>query len=177
MNVLSLQDLDLPDLSLPTLSPAPSASPDTGSGTGSDKGPNTKPSPGADSDLGDFFRQPEHAIDSPWVGCIAQQSPLIDGLRSLFHGPASLVRLRLWMFMTLSEQNTAVLSRPEIDPLWQALRPDAMGAVETVLQRFRDTGLLTWDESRQQGTLTPLARQLANMLKPLAGACDAAPAS
>lgn len=167
MNVLSLQDLALPDLNLPFAPPSPS--------------PNARPDPGptgqaVESGLGEFLRPPEQATHSPWVTHIEQQSALIDGLRSLFHGPAGLVRLRLWMFMTLAEHKSAVLHRDEVDALWQALRLDAAGLADTVLQRFRDTGLLAWDDSQRHGTITPLARQLASVLSPLAAASDKGPA-
>lgn len=165
MNVLSLQDLALPDLNLPLAppSPQPSLTPTTAA-------------PGTEAGLGEFFHHPEHATASPWAMHIEQQSALIDGLRGLFHGPAGLVRLRLWMFMTLAEQQNTVLHRDEVDALWHALRPDAAGLADTVLQRFRDTGLLAWDDSRHRCTITPLARQLARVLSPLAGTSDAPPA-
>lgn len=167
MNVLSLQDLALPDLNLPLAPPSASPSPEPG------------PAPtgqAAESGLGDLFSHPDPATASPWVMHIEQQSALVDGLRSLFHGPAGLVRLRLWMFMTLVEQPGMVLHRDEVDALWQALRPDAAGLTDTVLQRFRDTGLLAWDDSRHRCTITPLARQLARVLSPLADTSDPPPA-
>lgn len=159
MNVLSLQDLALPDLNLPA-TPATPAS--------------RQPLPGPDRAaaepcLGDYFRHPEQAPGSPWLDRNESPSALIDALRGLFHGPAGLVRLRLWMFMTLAEHPGAWLNRTEVDALWQALRPDALGTAKNVLQRFRDTGLLAWDDGLQQGRLTPLARQLASTLIPLAG--------
>ena len=163
MNVLSLQDLALPDLYLPFALPNPTPSPDTAGQA-------------VESGLGEFLRHPEQATDSPWVMHIEQQSALIDGLRSLFHGPAGLVRLRLWMFMTLAEQPSPVLHSEQVDALWQALRPDAAGLADTVLQRFHDTGLLAWDDNRHRCTITPLARQLARALSPLAGASDTLPA-
>jgi len=174
VNVLSLQDLALPDLNLPLAPPSPQPSPKLS------LTPAT-PAPGTEAGLGEFFRHPEHATASPWAMHIEQQSALVDGLRGLFHGPAGLVRLRLWMFMTLVEQQNTVLHRDEVDALWQALRPNAVGLADTVLQRFRDTGLLAWDDSRRHCTITPLARQLANALSPLAGAqasaSDTLPAS
>jgi len=155
VNVLSLQDLALPDLNLP-VTPA-----------------NPQPHPGTDRAsaepcLGDYFREPEQAPGQAWLGRNAQPAALIDALRSLFQGPAGLVRLRLWMLMTLAEHPSAWLSRTEIDALWQALRPDALGTAQSVLQRFRDTGLLAWDDGLQQGRLSPLARQLANTFLALA---------
>lgn len=79
--------------------------------------------------------------------------------------------------MTLAEHPSAWLSRAEVDTLWRPLRPDALGTARSVLQRFRDTGLLAWDDGQQQGRLTPLARQLANALSPLAGTGDQGPTS
>jgi len=165
VNVLSLQDLALPDLNLPLTPPSPQPSLTPAMAT-----------PGTEAGLGEFFRHPEHATASPWAMHIEQQSALVDGLRGLFHGPAGLVRLRLWMFMTLVEQPGTVLHRDEVNALWHALRPDAVGLADTVLQRFRDTGLLAWDDSRHRCTITPLARQLARVLSPLAGTSDAPPA-
>lgn len=162
MNVLSLQDLALPDLNLST-PPASPASPQ----------PEAPPRPGTDRAtaepcLGDYFRHPEQAPGPAWWGHNAQPSALVEALRGLFQGPASLVRLRLWMFMALADHPGAWLGRTEIDALCQALRPDALGTAQSVLQRFRDTGLLAWDDGLQQGRLTPLARQLASALLALA---------
>ena len=174
MNVRSLQDLALPDLNLPFAPPKPQRD------SKPSRGPATA-TQAAESGLADFFHHPEHATGSPWVMHIEQQSALIDGLRGLFHGPAGRVRLHLWMFMTLVEQPGTVLHRDEVDALWPALRPDAVGLTDTVLQRFRDTGLLTWDDSRRHCTITPLARQLAQQLtcalSPLANANASASAS
>ena len=150
--VLSLQDFDLPDLEL-----SPAAPPSARHG----------PAESAEARLADFFRDPESAGDSAWVWRIEQQSALIDALRALFHGPSALVRLRLWMFMTLAEQGTAALSREEIDSLFHALRPDA---VDTVLKRLRDAGLLAWDDTQRRHQITPLAHQLTAVLSPLAHA-------
>lgn len=158
MNVLSLQDLALPDLNLST-TPAAPASPQPHPGT--DRA-------SAEPSLGDYFRHPEQAPGPAWLGRDKQPSALIDALRSLLQGPAGLIRLRLWMFMTLAEHPSAWLSRTEVDTLWRPLRPDALATAQSVLQRFRDTGLLAWDDGLQQGRLTPLARQLANTFSTLA---------
>ena len=114
--------------------------------------------------LVDYFRDADHASDSPLAWQIDQQSAQIDALRGLFHGPAGLVRLRLWVFMTLMGQAQAALTREELEQLFHALRPEAL---DTVLKRFRDIGLLNWDETQRRHSITPLAQQLTALLGPL----------
>lgn len=152
---LSLQDLDLPDLNLATAAPTdrPADADDSG-----------------DARLADYFRDTEAAGDSPWAGRIEAHGALIDALRALFHGPAGLVRLRLWVFMTLVEQGNALFNRDEIDALLHALRPDAL---DTVLKRLRESGLLAWDDTQRRYQVTPLAQQLTAVLSPLATASPA----
>lgn len=114
--------------------------------------------------LADYFRDADHASDSPLAWQIEQQAAQIDALRGLFHGPAGLVRLRLWVFMTLMGQAQAALTREELDQLFHALRPEAL---DTVLKRFRDVGLLSWDETQRRHGITSLAQQLTALLSPL----------
>jgi hypothetical protein len=117
----------------------------------------------ADSDttLSDYFRDADFAAESLLAYRIDAQGALIDALRALFHGPAGLVRLRLWVFMGLLGQSEASLSRDALNTLFHAVRPEAL---ETVFKRFRDTGLLLWDETQRRTSLTPLAQQLAGVL-------------
>ncbi len=121
----------------------------------------------ADSDttLSDYFRPnpdgSDFAAESLLAYRLDAQGPLIDALRALFHGPAGLVRLRLWVFMGLLGQSEASLNRDQLNELFHAVRPEAL---ETVFKRFRDTGLLLWDETQRRTSLTPLAQQLSGVL-------------
>ena len=117
--------------------------------------------PDSDTTLSDYFRDADFAAESLLAFRIDAQGALIDALRALFHGPAGLVRLRLWVFMGLLGQSEASLSRDDINELFHAVRPEAL---DTVFKRFRDTGLLLWDETQRRTSLTPLAQQLSAVL-------------
>lgn len=112
----------------------------------------------------DYFRDPDAAYDSSLAWQLEQQGPLLEALRGLFHGPNTLVQLRLWVFLTLLTQSAAHISREEFDALFHAVRPEAL---ETVIRRLRDAGLLAWDETQRHYGITPLAQQLASLLAPL----------
>ncbi|MDA8455006.1 hypothetical protein M4R22_09540 [Acidovorax sp. GBBC 3334] len=120
--------------------------------------------------LFDFFRDTDAATDDPLLWRIAREQELSQALSGLFHGPAALVQLRLWAFLQLARQGEAQLARERIDELFHALRPEAL---ETVLKRFRDVGLLAWDDSLRAYALPPLAQRVAGLLAPLANS-DAA---
>ena len=117
--------------------------------------------PDSDTTLSDYFRDPDFASESTLAWRIEQHGGLVDALRGLFHGPAGLVRLRLFVFMGLLGQSEANLNRDQINELFHAVRPEAL---DTVFKRFRDTGLLLWDETQRRTSLTPLAQQLAGVL-------------
>lgn len=124
--------------------------------------------PAADSEgaLTDYFIDSDVAQDSPLAWRLEQHGALIDALRGLFHGPATLVRLRLWVFITLMGHPSASLGRDEFDALFYAVRPDAL---DTVVKRFRDVGLMAWDDTQRHYNITPLAQQLSSLLGALAG--------
>lgn len=113
----------------------------------------------------DFFRDAEAASDSPLLWSLTHQPQITHALSGLFHGNAALVQLRVWVFLQLASQGDAQLPRETIDEMFHALRPEAL---ETVLKRFRDVGLLVWDESLRIYTLPPIAQRMAAMLAPLA---------
>ncbi|WP_295952536.1 hypothetical protein [Rhodoferax sp.] len=115
----------------------------------------------SDTTLSDYFRDADFSSESVLAWRIDQHGGLVDALRGLFHGPAGLVRLRLFVFMGLLGQSEANLNRDQINELFHAVRPEAL---DTVFKRFRDTGLLLWDETQRRTSLTPLAQQLSGVL-------------
>ncbi|MDA8444091.1 hypothetical protein [Paracidovorax valerianellae] len=122
---------------------------------------------GAENEGGlfDFFRDADAAGDSALLWRIAREQAVTQALSGLFHGPAALVQLRLWAFLQLARQGDATLTRERIDEIFHALRPEAL---DTVLKRFRDVGLLAWDDSARTYALPPLAQRVAGLLAPLA---------
>ncbi|WP_312843521.1 hypothetical protein [Diaphorobacter nitroreducens] len=118
--------------------------------------------------IADFFRDAysfdDTAQDSPLLWHLSRQQPLTQALSGLFHGPAALVQLRVWVFLQLAAQGDAQLPRERIDELFHALRPEAL---ETVLKRLRDVGLLAWDETQRSYHLPALAQRVAGLLAPL----------
>jgi hypothetical protein len=120
---------------------------------------------GSEHALADFFRDADAATDIPLLWRLARQGAFTQALSGLFHGPATLVQLRLWVFLALAGQGEASLTRERIDEHFHALRPEAL---ETVLKRLRDVGLLAWDETQRSYALPPLAQRVAALLSPLA---------
>jgi len=117
-----------------------------------------------ESALSDYFRDPDALMDSPLAWQLDNNADLVDALRSLFQGPTGLVRLRLWMLFTLVGQGKAFLVREELDQLFYAVRSEA---VDSVIKRFREAALLTWDDSLRQYGLIPMAQHIATMLTPV----------
>ena len=115
--------------------------------------------------IAEFFRDADSAGDSPLLWSLTRQPQITHALSGLFHGNAALVQLRVWVFLQLAAQGNAKLPREHIDEVFHALRPEAL---ETVLKRFREVGLLVWDESLRSYSLPALAQRVASMLAPLA---------
>lgn len=120
--------------------------------------------PDTESALADYFRDPDALADSALAWQVENNAEVVDALRLLFQGATGLVRLRLWMLLTLVGQGQASLAREALDQLFYAVRPEA---ADSVLKRFREAALLTWDDSLRQYGLTPLAQQVATMLTPV----------
>ncbi len=123
---------------------------------------NTQPE--GDSKLGDYFRDPDAVLDSPTAWALENNTELVDALRSLFQGTGGLVRLRVWMLFTLVSQGKAYLTREELEQHFYAVRPET---VDSVVKRFREAAVLTWDDSMRQYGLTPIAQRIVNMLAPV----------
>ena len=118
-----------------------------------------------ESAFADYFRDPSAVDDSPLAFQLENNAAVVEALRSVFQGPGGLVRLRLWCLLTLVQQGSAFLSREALDQLFYALRPEAL---DSVVKRLREAGLLSWDETQRHYGLTALAQQVASMLSPLA---------
>ncbi|WP_228768080.1 hypothetical protein [Limnohabitans sp. DM1] len=120
--------------------------------------------PDMESAFADYFRDPDAVADSPLAYQIENNAALVEALRSLFQGPGGLVRLRVWVLLTLVQQGSAYLSREVLDQLFYAVRPEAL---DSVVKRLREAALLSWDETQRHYGLTALAQQVATMLAPL----------
>jgi hypothetical protein len=117
------------------------------------------------SQLADYFREPDAVMDSPLAWQLDHANELADSVRLLFQGPNGLVRLRIWMLLTLVGQGQAQWLRDEMDRLFHLVRPEATDAV---LKRFREARLIEWDETHRTYALTPLGQRVAAVLAPLA---------
>lgn len=116
------------------------------------------------SSLADYFRERDSVLDSQLAWQLDNGSELSDSIRMLFQGSSGLVRLRIWMLLTLVGHNQAQLQRDEMDNLFHLVRPEA---VDSTLKRFREAHLLEWDETHRNYALTALGQRAANILLPL----------
>lgn len=112
----------------------------------------------------DLFRDPDFPQDHPLAFALARKQDAIEALRGLFSGPAALVRLRVWCFLSLAAVPQGRLTRDDVNQLFHAVLPEAL---ETVLKRLRDLGLLVWDGSALDYHLSTLAHQTHALLAPL----------
>lgn len=117
----------------------------------------------------DYFRESAVPTDALRLWQLAQQGPLIDALRALFHGPLELVRLRVWVFVELMALPQSRIERDELNRHFHALRSEPL---DLVLKRLRDASLLLWDTTTQQYSVPPLAQQVMALLAPLVRAPD-----
>ncbi|MBV8125047.1 MAG: hypothetical protein JOY60_14380 [Burkholderiaceae bacterium] len=112
----------------------------------------------------DYFREGAAPGEALLWWQLERNETLLNALRALFHGPAALVRLRLWVFMELMALPESRLPRDTLNRHFHMLRDEAL---ELVLKRLREADLLAWDGSNQQYAITPLAQQLIGILSPL----------
>lgn len=126
--------------------------------------PGLNPTGESESALADYFRDPECVADSALAWQMDQHNATIEALRSLFQGPGGLVRLRVWMLLTLTGQGRAFWSREELEQLFHPVRPEA---TDNAIKRLREAALLTWDDTQRHYAITPLAQHTATMLGPL----------
>ena len=111
-----------------------------------------------------YFREPSLAAEAPLAWALAQRVDLIDAVRGLLGGPQAAARLRLWCFMELASLPQGRLQREDLNQLFHVLRPEAL---DMVLKRLRELGLLVWDATAQDYHLSPLAQQVQGLLAPL----------
>lgn len=111
-----------------------------------------------------YFRDITQATDSPLAWALGQRVQLLEALRGLFSGPRPVVQLRLWCFMELASVPQGRIARDDLNRLFYALQPQAL---DNVLKRLRDTGLVIWDQTSQDYSLSGLAQQLHGLLAPL----------
>jgi hypothetical protein len=112
----------------------------------------------------DYFRDAAAPSEAQLLWQLERQEGLTAGLRALFHGPASLVKLRVWVFLEVMAMPASRISREVFNQHFHMLRDEPL---ELVLKRFREADLLLWDGSNQQYSVTPLAQQLLGVLTPL----------
>lgn len=112
----------------------------------------------------DFFRDAAAPNEAQLLWQLERQDALTAALRALFHGPASLVKLRVWVFMEVMAMPASRISRETFNLHFHMLRDEPL---ELVLKRLREAELLLWDASNQQYGVTPLAQQLLGVLTPL----------
>jgi hypothetical protein len=112
-----------------------------------------------------YFREPGAAAESPLAWALEQRLDVLEALRGLLAGNGMAARLRVWAFLELASLPQGRLQRDDLQQLFHALKPDAL---DMVLKRLRDLGLLVWDATAQDYQLSPLAQQLQAMLAPLA---------
>ena len=118
----------------------------------------------ADSRFEDYFRDGVAPFESQALWQLAQHDATLDALRGLFHGPAPLVRLRVWVFMELMSVPQSRISRDEINHRFHTVREEPL---TLVLGRLREVGLLLWEATTQDYGLPPLAPQVMALLSPL----------
>lgn len=118
----------------------------------------------------DYFREGSAPTEALLWWQLERNEPLLNALRALCHGPAALVRLRIWVFMELLAMPASRISRESLNLHFHTLRDEAL---ELVLKRLREAELLLWDGSLQQYGVTPLAQQLLGLLSPLVKSAEA----
>jgi hypothetical protein len=111
-----------------------------------------------------YFRDPTSALDAPLAWAIGQRLNVLDALRGLFSGPIAVTQLRVWCFMELVSMPHGRIDREDLNQLFHLLQPQA---IDNVLKRFRDSGLLVWDATTQDYSLSMLAQQVQGLLAPL----------
>lgn len=123
-----------------------------------------------DSRFEDYFRDGAVPLESQALWQLSQHDTVLDAMRGLFHGPAPLVRLRLWVFMELMTVPQARIPRDDINRRFHTLREEPL---TLALSRLREVGLLQWDATTQDYSVPPLAPQVMALLSPLmAGPTD-----
>ncbi|MFT7723696.1 MAG: hypothetical protein QM788_12855 [Roseateles sp.] len=133
--------------------------------------PRSTPAPDEPRSADEFFRDAAAPVDSLLWWQLERHEALLAAQRALFGGEAAWVRLRVWVFLELMALPAARLARDALNRHFHHVREDAL---ETVLKRLRDAGLLHWDASTQTYAITPLAQSVVAMLQPLtADAADA----
>jgi hypothetical protein len=112
----------------------------------------------------DYFREGSAPTEALLWWQLERNDPLLNALRALCHGPAALVRLRVWVFMELMALPESRVARDTLNRHFHTLRDEAL---ELVLKRLREAELLAWDGGNQQYSVTPLAQRLLGLLSPL----------
>jgi len=112
----------------------------------------------------EYFKEGAAPLEALMWWQLERKDALLAALRALCHGPAALVRLRLWVFMELMGLPESHFTRDALNRQFHVLRDEAL---ELVLKRLRETELLAWDASSQQYAVTALAQQLVALLAPL----------
>ncbi|MDI4631875.1 hypothetical protein J7U46_02320 [Pelomonas sp. V22] len=115
----------------------------------------------------DYFREGSAPTEALLWWQLERNEAQLNALRALFHGPAALVRLRVWVFLELMALPESRVSRETLNRHFHLLRDEAL---ELVLKRLREAELLAWDGSNQQYGVTPLAQSVVGLLAPLARA-------
>ncbi|ALV08006.1 hypothetical protein [Roseateles depolymerans] len=117
----------------------------------------------------DYFREGQLPQESLLWWQLERNEALLAAHRALFHGPSTLVRLRVWVFIELMTLPHSRLTRDDLNRHFHVLRDEAL---DLVLKRLRDAQLLAWDGSNQHYGVTPLAQQLMALVSPLTQAQD-----
>jgi hypothetical protein len=116
------------------------------------------------SNFESYFRDPSMAAESSLAWALSQRISVIDAVRGLVAGGQAAAQLRLWCFLELASHPQGRLVRDDLNQLFHVLKPEAL---DMVLKRLRELGLLIWDATAQDYHLSALAQQVHGLLAPL----------